>query len=190
MTTEPVDVSKPEFKDLNALYGDALEPGRFDPLEKEIRPRSLQRLDESTAKLLKGLMTATSSGLGISSYVYCSLPILWATDKDGEIFFAVEEMIDLETREFVYPRVPGAPVDNNRQRLGHPALLAAAPGRIAGEILFDVKAEPPVWVITNASGRYGLRRGRKSEHLTNVCSRFADFGIKLMDQFIPPRKAK
>ena len=73
---------------------DSVKPNACDDLEKRTRPRSRERLDTDAAKRLKALMKATDQGLGVSRYTYCELPILWVADKDGEVWFGLEEIVD------------------------------------------------------------------------------------------------
>ena len=103
------------------------------------------------------------------------------------IWFSIEEIVALDTHEFVLPRLRNANVARENQRLGHPSLIGGQDGRIGGEIIFDVGAGVLTWFITNGSGRYGLRAGRKSEHLLNASKRFGKHGIQLREYFIPPR---
>jgi hypothetical protein len=174
-------------QNLDAIFGELLEPGRVDPLESSVQPLSLQRLDVGTAKWLKAFMQATESGLGVTRFVYCELPILWVTDKAGDIWFAVEEIVTADTHEFVRPRLRNASFETKYHRLGHPALLRAEAGRIGGEILFDVRADQPAWFITNGSGRYGLRPGRLPMHLSGANRKFQEHGITLKELFIEPQ---
>jgi hypothetical protein len=181
----------PPTPNLDELYGGLASPNPFEELERRVRPRSRERLDAQTAKRLKTLMTATDEGLGVSRYTFCELPILWVTDKNGEVWFGLEEVVDETTDEFALPRLRQASVAAGFKRLGHPALLSdhdpGARGRIGGEILYDVRARPPTWAITNASGRYGTIKGRRPEHLSNVAKKFRDYGIELRETFYPPR---
>jgi hypothetical protein len=179
-----------ETADLNMLFGKLFKPKRVDPVEANVRPRSLQRLCESTAKWLKAFMKATEDGLGVTQWVYCELPILWVVDEIGDIWFAVEEIVSTKSHDFVLPRIRNTITSSEHSRLGHPALLSAGPGRIGGEILFDVRADVPAWFITNASGRYGLLPGRRPVHLANIAQRFREHGITLKEQFIAPRSSR
>ena len=151
MTLEPGNADEaalPQQQDLDALFGELLQPHRVDPLEAQVSPKSMQRLAAHSAELLRAFMNATERGLGVTSYVYCALPILWVADQNGDVLFAVEEVVVEDTREFAFPRLPRFRVEQNYQRLGHPALLAGGPGRIGGEIVFDVRAQPAAaWYI-------------------------------------------
>jgi hypothetical protein len=175
-------------QNLDAVFGELLEPQRVDPLERSIRPLSLQCLDADTAKLLRAFMQATESGLGVTKFVYCELPILWVVDRAGHIWFAVEEVVTADTHEFVRPLFRRTQVGPEYRRLGHPALLRGKKaGRIGGEILFDARAKLPAWFITNGSGRYGLREGRLRAHLRAVNRKFQEHGITLNEDFIEPQ---
>jgi hypothetical protein len=172
---------------LSDQLGELLEPTRVDELEAEIKPQSLQKLTPETAKWLLQFMKATEEGLGVTRYVYCELPILWVVDKNGDIWFAVEEIVSIVSRQFSIPRLRNTGITDGHARLGHPALLGASSGRIGGEIIFDVRAKHPSWFISNASGRYGLRRGRRPEHLSKAREKFDSHGINLSEHFIPGR---
>jgi hypothetical protein len=171
--------------DLDALFGEALHPERTDSLERLHPPRSLHRLDAETADMLRQLMEITERGFGATRYVYCELPILWIVDRDGILWFSVEEIIKEDTLEFVRPRLRNVQVEDRYQRLGHPALIKGDHGRIGGELLFDVGAPEPGWYLTNGSGRYGLREGRIAAHLSNAARKFGSYGITLREFFIP-----
>lgn len=175
--------------ELTDRFGAALEPERVDRLEETTRPVSLQRLGKRSARLLKKLTAATAEGLGVARYVYSEFPILWVIDASGDVWFALEEVVDSETGDFILPRSPNSrPASMRRSgRLGHPALIGAGAGRIAGEIMFDIGQDPPCWTISNASGRYGLRPGRTALHLANAAKVFAKYGIPLKPEFIQPR---
>jgi len=157
----------------------------MDPAEATVQPLSLQRLTAKSAKLLKRLMRVTEQGLGVARYTYSELPILWVVDFQGRIWFALEEIINIENNEFVFPRLRKTKASAVHQRLGHPALLGGAGGRIGGELIFNVDSSPQAWFINNASGRYGLQHGRTAAHLFNVSQDFARYGIRLRQEFIP-----
>jgi hypothetical protein len=109
MTIEP-EMTTVETPDLSAIFGELLEPPYFDDLERDVRPRSLQLLNDETAKWLKAFMEATEKGLGVTRYVYCELPILWVVDSAGQILLSVEEVVETEhPHEFVRPRLRNTP---------------------------------------------------------------------------------
>jgi hypothetical protein len=169
---------------LDLHFGLAIPPKRMDPIEFKVQPLSLERLTSRTAELLKQLMVVAEHGLGVARFAYAVVPILWVIDTKGTLWFALEELIEIDTGKFLFPRVRDAPVDTKHQRLGHPALVKGANGRIAGEIFFDIRADVPAWVITNGSGRYGTREGRTATQLSNVSQQFAQHGIRLREKFL------
>jgi hypothetical protein len=124
-TAVPTPAAQPPGPDLDELYGGLVKPNACDDLEKRTRPRSRERLDTDAAKRLKALMKATDQGLGVSRYTYCELPILWVADKDGEVWFGLEQIVDEGTQEFMLPRLRQTAVAAGRKRLGHPAFLAS-----------------------------------------------------------------
>ena len=161
-------------------------PARLDPGEDKLRPLSLHKLDEVTAALLNRLLTVTIDGLGTSAYVYCEVPILWVIDQAGDLWFSIEEIVSAEiSGEFLQPRVRHSAVVDGTHRLGHPSLIAGQSGRIGGEIIYDPAFPDPAWYISNGSGRYGLVKGRKPEHLTNAKRLFSAFGINFREDFQP-----
>jgi len=171
---------------LDEIFGEALDPIRVDALEGQLRPQSLHLLSRNTARLLKRLMAVTEKGLGVTRYVYSELPILWVVDSMGKLWFSIEEVVNASTQEYIFPRARNFPAAEGMQKLGHPALIEAGPGRIGGEILFDLDLKPSgAWCITNASGRYGTRPGRVPNHLANAAREFARYGIDLQEVFIP-----
>ncbi|MBS0252412.1 MAG: hypothetical protein JSR78_15245 [Proteobacteria bacterium] len=167
---------------LDETYGAAAEPRKLDAWEKKGKvPRSLSNLDAQNALLLLDLMQLVEKGLGVVKYVFADRPILWVVDREGNIWFALEETVDAETGEFTYPDIrpdPGVTYD----RLGHPALIGCAVGRIAGELKFD-PGPPGRWYINNFSGRYSRGNNRTEEHLNNVGAAFAKLGIEVAVQF-------
>ena len=171
----------------SSRFGELLAPEHVDALENKISPNSLQKLSIESAALLKSFVKATEDGLLVTGYVYSEIPILWIVDKNDEIWFAIEEIIDPKTLEFVMPRLRNTNRPDGLQRLGHPALIGAREGRIGGEILFDVRGKPARWVISNASGRYGLKPGRQPEQLSAAKQEFLRYGIDLMEFFIARR---
>jgi hypothetical protein len=188
VTTSVTGAATSEDRDLDQLFGVLVAPSRLDPKEKSVSPRSLQKLEASSGTLLRQLMDVTERRLGVSAYVYCEVPILWIVDDRGDVWFSLEEVIDEETDEFTIPNLRDTPAADGYARLGHPSLVSANSARIAGEILFDVRAENPSWYITNASGRYGIGHDRKEDHLKEVSKLFRDFGINLFERFIFPRR--
>jgi hypothetical protein len=58
MSIESVPATTIESVDLDATYGELLEPPYFDDLEVNVSPRSLQVLNSETAEWLKAFMRA------------------------------------------------------------------------------------------------------------------------------------
>jgi len=150
-------------------------------------PRSLHKLDSFSASLLKELFDTAEQGLGTTRFVYCELPILWVIDATGTLWFSIEEIVEIATREFSWPRLRRTFVAEGYEKLGHPALIGGFEGRIGGELLFDNEADPPCWYMTNRSGRYGLRPGRTAQHLANAAKLLAGYGIRVEIFFIRPK---
>nr|AOO94063.1 hypothetical protein [Rhizobium leguminosarum bv. trifolii] len=157
--------------------------------ELNTQPRSLQILSEETAPALKLLIDAAPR-LPLVEVVHATAPILWLVDRDGNVRFSMEEVIDRDTRSlhFVLPR-NGPPLRSTEERLGHPALLdlgaaVTKAARIGGELIYDPFRDRAPWVLSNSSGRYGKRPHITGEHLENVNAIFAEFGISLHTFFI------
>jgi len=172
------------------LFGDLLAPTVVSGGERTFVPKSLQRLDQETAAFLRAIMETAEQGSRVAVTIFSEMPILWAIDNDGEIWFALEEVVDPQTGKSLYPLVRNQLVralieQHNLVRLGHPALLRGEHGRIAGDILYDDEA--PGWFISNNSGRYGRRLGRSEEQLENVRLKFEEHSIHLKKQFIQAR---
>ncbi|MBN8197664.1 hypothetical protein [Thalassospira povalilytica] len=174
--------------DLDTEYGPLLSPNRVDSAERRLKPLSLHELNSGSATLLEKMMATSVEGLKVSSYVFSELPILWIVDKNGKLWFALEEIVLDATDKFRYPKPSKLDVPNEHSKLGHPSLVNAEEARIAGEMLFDIRAEPPNWYLTNASGRYGLHKTRNENHLLSVVKLFQKYGIELKHQFLPAAK--
>ena len=187
MSQPAVGPSEP-FDELDLLYGECLAPNRVDGIECLVSPQSMHALDASSAAPLSLLMKAAEAGLGVVKYVYCEMPILWVVDRNGKLWFAVEEIVEETTKRFFQARLRGLKVPEGYSRLGHPALIKGAEGRIGGEILFDT--ENSGWYITNASGRYGLVKGRQEVHLRNVRSLFSEFRNRTERVFYPGKNVR
>ncbi len=148
-------------------------------VEKKFRPSTVQVLSDATAESLRQYLNAAYDIL-VPTAMHARCAVLWLVDEKGAIWFAAEEIVNVNTGEFVAVRSKAnfGKIEGT-EKLGHPALLAGANknARIGGEILFDRKHNR--WVINNSSGRYGIRPGQKTEHLVAVGKRFNEFGINL-----------
>lgn len=165
--------------DLDTTYGKALPPKKIEPFEKTHRPLSLLPLNAETAKLIKALFKTALDGLSISCTVFGVLPLLWVIDSDGTLWIALEEVYDGEKERYLWPRARGFKIQDGWVRLGHPALIDGAPGRIGGEIIYDGDAEVPGWYISNSSGRYGMRHSSEPDHLENAAKKFRELEIEI-----------
>lgn len=176
--------------DLDKEYGPALRyQGTVTSAELSCTPMSLQKLSEAAEALKSYIENAEQ--LLLTSVIHSTAPILWLIDAEGELRFAVEEVLDGVdgATTYILPR-RGPPMRAGDVRLGHPALLeqgdeASKVARIGGEIRFDPKRnEDRHWVMTNNSGRFGKRAHTKPEHLENANGLFADVGISFRTFFI------
>ena len=174
---------------LDERFGELVTPIKVGAGEALFTPKSLQKLDKSSADLLRALMVSARDGNSLAITLFAEMPILWVVDADGEIWFSLEEVVNPESGQYLFPlarnRVVRSAVEvNNLARLGHPALVSGAAARIGGEILYD-DGDPQCWVISNNSGRYGRTVGRTEQHLENVRLSFLDLGIDLVSHFVP-----
>lgn len=159
--------------------------------ERSFKPASLQKLDSSTAPSLKSYIDS-ASGLLATQVVgyYCAM--LWVVDEQGDIHFALEELVDKATGDTVAvkPREDLGPMEGTI-KLGHPALISdpSKNARIGGEIRYDRIAKQ--WEINNRSGRYGTRTQATPSHLEEAAKKFNAFcGIVLRPVFTKPRASK
>lgn len=179
--------------ELSSRFGKLEKPHpEFSELEGIVKPKSLHVLDDESAEWLRSLMDVTTQGLGTSRFVYSALPILWLIDRDGVLRFAVEEVVKVDNKEFVYARTTPksypikVEIPSGCERIGHPSLVGGAAARIGGEIRFDIRATPPKWIIDNSSGRYGFQSDRTKKHLLEVVQLFQYFNIELAPLFLGP----
>jgi hypothetical protein len=158
--------------------------------EQRLAPLSLQLLDNTTAPLLLAYLSSARNGLKIPAVNHSVLPILWVIDGSGRFRFALEEVVDITNEQFMFPLSRHLATPDGHAKLGHPALLPPddKTARLAGELLFDPDFGQHGWVISNKSGRYGLVSGVTRPHLSAVVRRLADFGIRVDEYFLPPRR--
>jgi hypothetical protein len=152
--------------------------------EQRYIPQSCEKLSNKNGKKLKSLMDEVSVGVILSKLTFWAVSILWAMDEHGDIYFAVEEVLDGRGR-LMFPLPDSLDTPVGKVKLGHPSLIKCAKARIAGEINFDMNAASPGWVISNKSGRYGLRKTTTRAHLDNVVDVFSKYNITLAPYFIP-----
>lgn len=167
---------------LDDLYGPAIWPmprgGRAATTWEMIYPpRSLYKLDIDSATFLKNTMADVENGWRVGEVAFFDVTILWVVDEDGAFWFAIEEMVR-RGKPTGHPNYKAlAPHLPDIEKLGHPSLIRCKKGRIAGEIVFDHLATPPVWNINMESGRYSRHPGRSIQHLRHAADHFIAKGI-------------
>ncbi|EUB97264.1 hypothetical protein PMI07_000840 [Rhizobium sp. CF080] len=181
-------IALPSFEQqLDAMFGCCDPAGRTieDP-ERHFSPQSLQRLDEDTAPLIRRYMELACDGLRLPGVLHRTHPMLWLIDKPGDVWTAIEEVIDAETGAYLYPLSRSQSSKPGHVRLGHPSLVIARNkhARIGGEIKYSAAANK--WIISNRSGRYGTRPNQTQAHLAAAASRFMEFDIELTVSFWQP----
>ncbi|MBZ5760299.1 hypothetical protein LAV84_07020 [Rhizobium sp. VS19-DR104.2] len=189
---ESYSVIATQPSDLDGLYAPCLPfHGSASEQELSVRHRSLVILDQVTAPVLKAYLESAST-LGIIGVIHKATPLLWVIGEHGELRFALEEVVNINTGEvnFALPR-NGPPLRVGEVRLGHPALLDPIPypgkkaARIGGEIFYDPVEGRADWVLSNNSGRFGKRPHINRGHLENVRSLFLKSGIEIRCHFVP-----
>lgn len=165
-------------------FGAALPPERdVSAAEKKYAPSSLEKLNPTNGMRLKNLMEEVGHGNKFPKLTFWSLSILWIMDEHGDVYFAVEEIVS--SRGGLVAVLPAdVEVPKGKSKLGHPSLVRGANARIAGEIYFDINMPTPAWMISNRSGRYGLRKTTEERHLENVSEIFKKHKISLEIDFI------
>jgi len=175
---------------LDEFFGSPQEATRVDAVELDTCPDSLVKLTEHTAPLLKRYMRAATDGLALAQVLHVLLPVLWLLNDEGEVFFALEEVCDVENQDRKFPLARNWKVPAGTHKLGHPSLIKGRrkSARIAGEMLFDPDPSngKDGWVITNGSGRFGFGRHRVESHLLNVAELLASYEINVDASYIPP----
>ncbi len=153
------------------------------PWEGSYSPKSLSRLDSLTALPLKSFMDAVYGGWELGEVWVNDTIVLWLVDKEGVIWFAIEELV-LDEIPLNLPKHQTMALTKNCPKLGHPSLVGGQGARIGGEIYFDRTTSPASWVINNRSGRYGLHATRTRSQLQAVSQSFSSHGIDLVVDFI------
>lgn len=182
-----------QFDDMYGICSECALGRSISDHELQFTPHSLQRLNKKTAKSLKKLLElrSTLKFLNIMPKLY---HILWVMDERTDIYFALEEVIDQSGQPISFlMRNVSARTNGSYLKLGHPSLLKGdRRARIGGEIIYDYNEDndESQWLLTNSSGRYGLREGQVKAHLEAVASKFNQFGLSFRIDFIPPRKKR
>ena len=176
---------------LDDKFGPCLPPDHDKTVsvaEQEFQPISLHEVDDAIGPLLYEYMDKAHAPLSITRTLHRSNNILWMIDCAGKLWVAIEEVVDLDSGEFVRSHLrnasrPGAP----NFKLGHPSLLPkgqSKKARIAGEIFWSPDHKD--WVINNTSGRFGLRSHQTEDHLKEAAALFKFHGIDLIVKFEEP----
>ncbi len=150
----------------------------------------LRQLNPETGAWLSDYLQGVSNH-EISELLASTTTVLWVMDDDQQIFFALEEVrnIDDDTLVFAYPKT-GVKLPDGLKKFGHPSLLPpvaqATPtprekwARCGGDIRYDntLGLQNP-WMLTFQSGRYGTRDHLKDSHIEAVAGLFAKNSVLL-----------
>ena len=171
---------------LSKKFGLAVDPTYFDNIEKHKYPDSRQKLDANSAIILSEYLESARKGLLVPQIVHQSSIILWLIDEMGECWFCIEEMYKGNASNTVFPRLNEIDYPKGYEKLGHPSLISADKARIGGEIIWTKggDSKPPRWLLSNKSGRYGIREDIKKKNLLNACCLFKSCGFLLEPYFI------
>lgn len=175
--------------DLDEKFGPCRPAGReIEPHELARSPLSLIEATEENSYLISEYLN-TEPRFKLTSIFAKTFYVLWVMNRDRRIFLAIEEIIDAEGRQIgALPRAIAAR-PNEVIKLGHPSLLDDGPreARIGGEIIYDPGwSAQSDWVLTNKSGRYGLRPWQTEEHLRQVQGLLASWGLTLSFRYSKP----
>jgi hypothetical protein len=175
--------------DLDARFGPSATAFRpVEPHEWSSAPLSLMEVTSDSAPFVAEYLS-TQPRLKLTSVFARTFHLLWLMDGEGRLLIAVEELVD--TNGVVIGALPNTIFarPTSARKLGHPSLLTGASreARIGGEIVFDPDWQPGTdWVLTNKSGRYGLRPWQTERHLREVHGLFTAFSLYLGLRFITP----
>lgn len=167
-------------------FGSPIKPKYHDNIERHKKPDSLQKLDEVSAKLLAQYLGAANDGLLMPRVTHQTIVILWLIDEAGDCWYCIEEMYKSDSEISVFPRLDEVDYPKGFEKLGHPSLIGASKARIAGEIIWSGhNCSEGKWLISNKSGRYGIRPEILENHLLSAKDLFGGFGIELDHYYIP-----
>lgn len=171
---------------LDEKFGAAVRPEYFSNIEKHKFPDSRQKLDLASASLLRDYLESAKRGLLIPRVVHQASIVLWLIDEAGDCWFCVEEMYKADAGNKVFPRLNEIDYPKGYEKLGHPSLIEAQDARIGGEIAWSngARGGSAGWLLSNKSGRYGIRRDIKEDNLVNACILFQSYGIPVQPYFI------
>lgn len=170
--------------DLDEKWGPAFAPGKLSAAEELYQPRSLMLLSQHHQEL-RAYLELAESGFTFPQVVHQAAIILWVLDEIGEIRLAIEEQVSEAGRHSILLRdISGS---FSHAKLGHPSLLEHGSERLArcgGEITWDGRLKgKPNWVISNRSGRYGMR-DYQIKTLPTVVEAFSNHNIMLTGWFV------
>jgi len=167
-------------------FGTPTKPRYHDNIERHKKPDSLQRLDQDSARWLSQYLRSADDGLLMPRVTHQTIVILWLIDEAGDCWYCIEEMYKSDSEISVFPRLDEVDYPKGYEKLGHPSLIGAGKARIAGEIIWSGETcKEGKWLISNKSGRYGIRADITEENLINAKGLFESYGVKLDHYFIP-----
>lgn len=166
---------------IDILYGPCRDAGdKASSAEKSYSPRSRTKLTAETAPLIREYLKTATDGFSVPRVLHQTTNLLWLVDAQGDIWIAVEEMINPHRGQYTVCLRTSRP--EGYEKLGHPALISGVKkeARLAGEIMWDdlIENVPSPWVLMNNSGRYGGRADQR-EPILQVAKRFAEHDISL-----------
>jgi hypothetical protein len=167
-------------------YGAPTKPKYHDNIERHKKPESLQKLDQDSSKLLAQYLRSANDGLLMPRVTHQTIVILWLIDEAGDCWYCIEEMYKSDSEISVFPRLDEVDYPKGYEKLGHPSLISAKRARIAGEIIWSgLSLSEGKWLISNKSGRYGIRPDITEEHLISAKELFQSHGVEVDHYYIP-----
>ncbi|TPQ44994.1 hypothetical protein C2U72_27175 [Prosthecomicrobium hirschii] len=170
--------------DLERRFGSMVFPTRRSPAEMQLRPLSMEVLGQGPLTgLLASLTRMPIDDCRAARMIAFEIRVLWLVCADGTVRMALEEVVRSDAAQGSrHPKAANGVLAPGYEKLGHPALVGDAGGRIGGELYRDER--PLGWIITNGSGRYSRGLPRRREHLVNVAAEFGTFGIEVTPVFL------
>ena len=163
---------------LDDVFGRLVDPATVQTWEGGRSPVSLFWLADPARRFAEWARLALDEAR-YTLPLHADIPFLWIIDARGELWLALEEVVDEVSGQFQYVRRKLANVPAHLVKCGHPALLRGGAGRIAGELYID-DGDPtaPCWVINKHSGRYSRGHSDRDERtLDNVKALFSRHGV-------------
>lgn len=168
--------------DLDSRFGHAIEPTYVHDCEQARPPRSLVVVnpkDDELLVALRAMFAAVDRSVYPSHGFHSDYSMIWVVDPEGLLRIGLEE----DDHDRLSVAIPRSRAVRGRPKRGHPALVAGGAARIGGELLYDVSAAEPRWVLSNRSGRYGLVEDRSERHLRNVAAILVECGVEVEIDF-------